>query len=53
MEKLYYNDFNMTKVDNEECWVRLSEINEMVRREILLLDRDKMKEYHLSRREKL
>lgn len=50
MNKVYSKDFNMTVTENGETLVRVSEINEMIRRGILTLDREKMKDYHFDTR---
>ena len=50
MDEVYPRDFNMAVTENGETLVRVREINEMIRRGILTLDRKKMNEYHFDTR---
>lgn len=48
MNVVYPRDFNMAITENGETLVRVSEINEMIRRGVFALNREKMNDYHLT-----
>lgn len=50
MDRIYASDFNMLESNPNGEFVRVSEINDMIARGVLTLDRDKLKEYHFDTR---
>lgn len=48
MNEVYPKDFNMTITENGETLVRVSEINEMIRKGVFALNREKMNDYHFD-----
>ena len=45
MNRIYGNDFNMVQSDINGEFVRISEINEMIKYGAITIDREKLKEY--------
>lgn len=50
MNEVCPRDFNMTITENGETLVRVSEINEMIRKGVFALNREKMNDYHFDTR---
>lgn len=50
MERIYASDFNMSEINPNGEFVRVSEINDMIALGVLTLDRNKMKDYHFDTR---
>lgn len=48
--KLFPNDFNMHESNANGCFVRLSEINDMIAYGVLSVDVNKLKEYQFDSR---
>ena len=51
MNEVYPKDFNMAITENGETLVRVSEINEMIRKGVFALNREKMNDYHFHHRD--
>ena len=50
MNEVYPRDFNMAVTENGETLVRVSEINEMIRKGVFTLNKEKMNDYHFDTR---
>ena len=50
MDKIYIEDFNMAESNPNGQFVKISEINEMIKYGVIFIDRQKLKEYHASTR---
>lgn len=45
MDQMYANDFNMVQSDANGQFVKISEINKMIKYGVISVDREKLKEY--------
>lgn len=50
MDKIYIDDFNMAESNPNGQFVKISEINEMIKYGVISVNRQKLKEYHASTR---
>lgn len=48
MEKMYAKDFNMVQSDINGQFVKISEINRMIEYGVIVVDREKLKEYKFN-----
>ncbi len=50
MNKFYAEDFNMSQLDSNREFVRVSEINKMIEFGAIIIDRSKLEEYKFDTR---
>lgn len=50
MDKIYTKDFNMSQLDSNGNFVRVSEINEMIEYGAITINRSKLEEYKFDTR---
>lgn len=46
MEQFYYDDFNVIKEDLNGHWVRVEELNKMIKAGVITINEENMKQYH-------
>lgn len=46
MDKFHYNDFNVIQGDENGHWIRIEELNEMIKHGVITVNDEKIKQYH-------